>query len=90
LTCGVHLRKSIPHGSAARIPLNSVGGPCFSVQLTQPHLIGLGPEHLDMYVKAGFTKDQIAKAIWEKARIPFSSWAKDVPSRRCLGKNSEK
>jgi hypothetical protein len=63
-------------------PLNSVGGPCFSVQLTQPHLIGLGPEHLDMYVKAGFTKDQIAKAIWEKARIPFSSWAKGCPEQK--------
>lgn len=62
-------------------PLNSVGGPCFSVQLTQPHIIGLGPEHLDMYVKQGWTKEQIAKAIWEKTRIPFSSWAKGCPEQ---------
>jgi hypothetical protein len=63
-------------------PLLSVGGPCFSVQLTQPHIIGLGPEHLDMYVKAGYTKDQISKMIWEKARIPFSSWAKGCPEQK--------
>ena len=62
-------------------PLLGVGGPCFSVQMTQPHIIGLGPEHVDIYVKAGWKKDQISKAIWEKARIPFSSWAKGCPEQ---------
>jgi hypothetical protein len=65
-------------------PLHSVGGPCFSVQLTQPHMIGLGPEHADIYAKAGWTKDQIKKAIWEKARIPFSSWAKGCPEQQAF------
>jgi len=67
--------------SHAVSPLLSIGGPCWTSQMEQPHIIGLGPEHADIYAKAGWTKDQIRKVIWEKARIPFSSWAKACPNQ---------
>ena len=70
--------------SHAVSPLLSVGGPCFSGQMTMPHIIGLGPEHLDMYIKAGWKKADISKAIWEKTRIPFSSWAKGCPEQKAF------
>jgi len=67
--------------SHAVSPLLSIGGPCWTSQMEQSHIIGLGPEHAEIYAKAGWTKDQIRKAIWEKARIPFSSWAKGCPNQ---------
>jgi len=67
--------------SHAVSPLLSIGGPCWISQMEQPHIIGLGPEHAEIYAKAGWTKDQIKKAIWEKTRIPFSSWARACPNQ---------
>ncbi len=67
--------------SHAVSPLLSIGGPCWASQMEQPHIIGLGPEHAEIYAKAGWTKDQIKEAIWKKARIPFSSWAKACPNQ---------
>jgi hypothetical protein len=61
-------------------PLLSIGGPCWITQMEQPHLIGLGPEHAQLVVGAGWTKDQFRKALWEKARIPFSAWPKGCPN----------
>ena len=61
-------------------PLLSIGGPCWITQMEQPHIIGLGPEHAQLVVAAGWTKDQFTKAIWEKARIPYSAWPKGCPN----------
>ena len=69
-------------------PLLSVGGPCFSVQMTQPHIIGLGPEHLNMYVKAGWTKDQISKAIWKRPAYHSLHGPKAVRNRQPSGPSS--
>ncbi len=67
--------------SHAVSPLLSIGGPCWTSQMEQPHIIGLGPEHADIYAKAGWTKEKIRKVIWEKARIPYSSWARACPNQ---------
>lgn len=61
-------------------PLLSIGGPCWITQMEQPHIIGLGPEHAQFVAGAGWTKDQFRKAIWEKARIPYSAWPKGCPN----------
>jgi hypothetical protein len=61
-------------------PLLSIGGPCWITQMEQPHIIGLGPEHAQLVGGAGWTKDQFRKALWEKARIPFSAWPKGCPN----------
>ena len=61
-------------------PLLSIGGPCWITQMEQPHIIGLGAEHAQLVAGAGWTKDQFRKALWEKARIPFSAWPKGCPN----------
>jgi len=61
-------------------PLLSIGGPCWITQMEQPHIIGLGPEHAQLVAGAGWTKEQFRKALWEKARIPFSAWPKGCPN----------
>jgi hypothetical protein len=48
--------------------------------MEQPHIIGLGPEHAQLVAGAGWTKEQFRKALWEKARIPFSAWPKGCPN----------
>jgi hypothetical protein len=66
-------------------PLLSIGGTCWGT-LEQPHIVGLCPEHARLLAEAGWTKDQFNKALWEKARIQFSSWPKVCPDKETLEK----
>ena len=65
-------------------PLLSIGGPAWITQMDQPHIVGLGPEHAQLLAGAGWTKDQFRRALWEKARIPFSAWPKGSPNTNLL------
>jgi hypothetical protein len=67
-------------------PLLSIGGPCWVTQMEQPHIMGLGPEHAQLLAGAGWTKDRVRKAFWEKARIPFSAWPEGCPNTDLLVK----
>jgi hypothetical protein len=61
-------------------PMLSIGGPCWISQMDQPHIMALGPEHAQLIAGAGWNKDLLRKAFWEKARIPFSAWPKGCPN----------
>jgi len=61
-------------------PLMNVGGPCATMTLGQPIIIGLSPEHAQMMAAAGWTKSTFARALWEQVRIPLSAWPKGCAS----------
>jgi hypothetical protein len=57
-------------------PLMDVNGPCSPINISQPKIIGLGPEHAQSMAAAGWTKATFAKAFWEQTQVPLSAWPK--------------
>lgn len=52
-------------------PLIGIPG-CY---IHRPYFIVLAPEHAQMLAKAGWTKDQFRKALWEVTRVPLSAYS---------------
>ena len=75
VTTDEHLR----YWSKVISPNMGAGGPNYPGVLLQSPIVALGHEHADLMASAGWTKDMFRKALWERARIPFSTWAGDHP-----------
>ena len=71
-------------------PFEDMGAPCSPINVGQPHIIGLGPEHAESFAKAGWTKQMIVQAFWEKTQLPASEWPKGcalAPLEKKLGRS---
>ncbi|MBI2858838.1 MAG: hypothetical protein HYX90_07150 [Chloroflexi bacterium] len=65
-------------------PLDNMGGPCWPNALDLEPVVALGPEHAALIASAGWSKDDFRKALWERARIPLSTWPAGSPAMRAL------
>jgi len=55
-------------------PMVDMGGPCSTMNMEQPVIVGMGPEHAQLIAEGGWTQDQFRRAFWEQARIPLKAW----------------
>ncbi|MFH1087413.1 MAG: hypothetical protein V1737_02350, partial [Chloroflexota bacterium] len=60
-------------------PVQNIGGPCSPRSLELNPVIALGPEHAEFIASRGWTRAQFQQALWEKARIPLSTWPASSP-----------
>jgi len=62
-------------------PMIDMGGPCSTMNMEQPVIVAMGPEHTQLIAEGGWTKEQFKKAFWEQARIPLKAWPSGCNSK---------
>jgi len=55
-------------------PLTNIGGPGTPLSMKHSPVLALSPEHAQVTVSAGWSKNDFRQALWEQARIPLSAW----------------
>ena len=55
-------------------PLHNIGGPSNPIMLEQSPIVAIGPEHAQLIVSGGWSKDDFREVLWDKTRLPLSVW----------------